>query len=781
MKKIIALLLTATLVFSAGGCSKGITEEKVTDAAETTEPAGTKDLEKKNAAETTEHAETEEPEKKELSDENRILPSVLHCDDTVVNQVTEPGPEAGDYYQYRPEMLYGAWRLEDSIKYEKNTATQGMLGEKLTDVNGEEYEPEMLPLYLVFGFGNGNYNYSSGDIPLYLDTVTSGRVFYGEGPVADKKHEHIMVYDVSGDTLALGFLDTSYDDLKTGNFENINVVREQDYTIVDWNGCQLTLRYGDRQAVYVPDMDLEEVNGHYKLSFYGDYNRAGLMKGCQPLDDICYITKDQGICMNTLGPNMAHDADSTIRVPAEIMLRENGTASINFQEASDFWWRGTEYTGDIKAGDDGKMYLFCDNGSRILLADRQTIEYDAYYFSGSAITLRRENVNQVFSRLGEYYGYDLTRDPEYNVTIIPPELQEADLLKDTRFQLNGEEQAENIGYTVGELIDLGFSTEKEVSAPVKSRVVCDVFRMIKDGISFDVRAVNPYGEEIPFRDCIVCYFGFDDTTGKVTVGGSIGCGTSTREDVKTVFPDPMNEETNYLVYQTSNPVREYENDYGRFVISDNVSTCDVLFRFSDGTTLDQVIFLAPYLLYNTLADNLSGVDLGSTDPMVLEATAKVQQDILQLLQEGFRKEGISVNIDEETGKITLDNSILFGFNRWDLTNEGKAYLDSFLKVYAQVLMDGEHASAIQSVRFDGYTDTTGSYDYNLTLSQKRAQSVLDYCISGNGLTKEQVSTFRNSASAVGHSYEEPILDSSGKVDMAASRRVEIKFYLNIIE
>ena len=378
---------------------------------------------------------------------------------------------------------------------------------------------------------------------------------------------------------------------------------------------------------------------------------------------------------------------------------------------------------------------------------------------------------------------DLPEEPEQQK---PEDPEEHEIDNPIEFSVGtgeGTQDHSPVGYTVGDLIALGFATEEDVTAAVRSREVCDVFIMTKDGIEYEVRAVNPYADEIPLNDCIVCYFGFDDRTGTVTVDGDLCCGKAERGEVESRFVNPLAVKDEYLVYQTQNPEREYDNAYGEFVISEDVQTIDVLFIFEESGTLDQVIFLAPYLLYNSLADNLEDIDVGEADPFALEEAEEARDDILEQLLAAFEAEDIEVAIDEETGRITLDDGILFDFNSYELSDDGKAYIDRVLRAMAAALLDGEHADAVQKVEIGGHTDTNGSHEYNQTLSESRANTVLDYCNgeNGAGLTEEQAEAFKSLAAAVGYSFDYPILDSDGKVDMDASRRVEIRFFLTIEE
>ena len=222
---------------------------------------------------------------------------------------------------------------------------------------------------------------------------------------------------------------------------------------------------------------------------------------------------------------------------------------------------------------------------------------------------------------------------------------------------------------------------------------------------------------------------------------------------------------------------------GYLAINEDITLCDVAFRFTGSGKLGQIVYLSPYLLYNTLSENLDEVDIGGVDPFTLEKAEDLRDEILDRLKESFKKQGIKVAVNEETGKIMLDESILFDFNSYELKDEGKACIDGFLKAYAEAVL-GEDADDIKIVRFDGHTDTKGSYDYNMELSQKRADSVLQYCTGTEnkaGLTPEQKGLFAAKAKAVGHSYDDPVLKEDGEVDMDASRRVEINFFINIGE
>jgi OOP family OmpA-OmpF porin len=64
----------------------------------------------------------------------------------------------------------------------------------------------------------------------------------------------------------------------------------------------------------------------------------------------------------------------------------------------------------------------------------------------------------------------------------------------------------------------------------------------------------------------------------------------------------------------------------------------------------------------------------------------------------------------------------------------------------------------------GYTDSTGSAAYNLKLSQRRAESVMQYLLS-HGVT--------NQMTAKGYGKENPIADNKTQEGRLANRRVTL--------
>ncbi len=163
----------------------------------------------------------------------------------------------------------------------------------------------------------------------------------------------------------------------------------------------------------------------------------------------------------------------------------------------------------------------------------------------------------------------------------------------------------------------------------------------------------------------------------------------------------------------------------------------------------------------------------------IEALVGMKTRIIQSLSEALRAANISAQVDPSNGSIALQSEVLFALNRYDLTENGKRFVDQFLKVYLDVLFSEEYREYVSEIIVEGHTDSTGGYIRNLALSQQRAYAVASYVLDDNyrGITETQKRLLREVVTANGRSYSDPVLDAYGREDEDASRRVVFKFRL----
>ena len=157
----------------------------------------------------------------------------------------------------------------------------------------------------------------------------------------------------------------------------------------------------------------------------------------------------------------------------------------------------------------------------------------------------------------------------------------------------------------------------------------------------------------------------------------------------------------------------------------------------------------------------------------------VKVDVIEALKNEFSKNNINVDIDAQTGALTLEASVMFDYDQAELTDAGKQALEQILPIYCKVLLQDDYMKYLAEIIIDGYTDTDGDYSYNLQLSQQRSLAVAQYLldIQGNFLDATQSQNLEKYLTVNGHSMANPVLDANGNVDKDASRRVEVKFRL----
>lgn len=110
--------------------------------------------------------------------------------------------------------------------------------------------------------------------------------------------------------------------------------------------------------------------------------------------------------------------------------------------------------------------------------------------------------------------------------------------------------------------------------------------------------------------------------------------------------------------------------------------------------------------------------------------------------------------------ITLSDAddVLFAFNSADLTPSMQSKLDS--------VMGKLQDASVASIKVVGHTDSVGSDEYNLQLSQQRASSVAGYLLS-QGVTPNKVTS-------EGKGESEPVADNETEEGRAKNRRVELQ-------
>lgn len=111
---------------------------------------------------------------------------------------------------------------------------------------------------------------------------------------------------------------------------------------------------------------------------------------------------------------------------------------------------------------------------------------------------------------------------------------------------------------------------------------------------------------------------------------------------------------------------------------------------------------------------------------------------------------------QDFNTLLNNNQISFATNSADIDSSSHDLLANLTDV-AKLCTEAD-------IEISGHTDSRGSDDYNLQLSQARASSVMNYLIS-NGINA-------NRLSAVGYGETQPIADNESAEGLAKNRRIE---------
>jgi OmpA-OmpF porin, OOP family len=114
-------------------------------------------------------------------------------------------------------------------------------------------------------------------------------------------------------------------------------------------------------------------------------------------------------------------------------------------------------------------------------------------------------------------------------------------------------------------------------------------------------------------------------------------------------------------------------------------------------------------------------------------------------------------------KVVSETSVHFGFDKDFLTKQAKDELD---KLAANVPNTKGYILTIE-----GATDSTGPADYNYGLSQRRADSVIQYLSSKYNIPAHKIYL-------IGLGKDKPVQDNHSREGRAANRRVDVKLMSN---
>ena len=132
------------------------------------------------------------------------------------------------------------------------------------------------------------------------------------------------------------------------------------------------------------------------------------------------------------------------------------------------------------------------------------------------------------------------------------------------------------------------------------------------------------------------------------------------------------------------------------------------------------------------------------------------EPVKEVIQQPKLEELPEYTCQQDFDALLSSNEIHFATNSADIDASSNSLLSDLIEVANQC--------PEAKIEIGGHTDSSGSDDYNLRLSQERASSVMSYLIS-NGIES-------NRLKAVGYGENNPIADNESTEGMAKNRRIE---------
>src|SRR5580704_9987351 len=114
---------------------------------------------------------------------------------------------------------------------------------------------------------------------------------------------------------------------------------------------------------------------------------------------------------------------------------------------------------------------------------------------------------------------------------------------------------------------------------------------------------------------------------------------------------------------------------------------------------------------------------------------------------------------------TAETSVKFGFNKDNLTPKAMEALDQLAGTIA--------STKGYIIALEGSTDSVGSADYNYDLSQRRANSVIQYLASKYNVPAHKIYV-------IGLGKDKPVETNKTKAGRADNRRVDVRLMTNTV-
>lgn len=171
--------------------------------------------------------------------------------------------------------------------------------------------------------------------------------------------------------------------------------------------------------------------------------------------------------------------------------------------------------------------------------------------------------------------------------------------------------------------------------------------------------------------------------------------------------------------------------------------------------------------------------------ILLRLQEKLSKELVEYKDQGFQ---LTNDPKDPLGLIIVvpEGLLNFAVNRADIPPPGVEFLNRITPKLADTVCSDDFRSEMNSIVVEGHTDSTGTDELNLPLSQARSMAVVGSSLQilknaeMNG-TSNSRRCFLDLVSATGRGSVEPLIDEGGGENLARSRRVVFKIRVRSLE
>lgn len=161
---------------------------------------------------------------------------------------------------------------------------------------------------------------------------------------------------------------------------------------------------------------------------------------------------------------------------------------------------------------------------------------------------------------------------------------------------------------------------------------------------------------------------------------------------------------------------------------------------------------------------------------------QLKSEVAKDLAQELKSKNINAQIDLSTGAVKLSDLQLFELGSYQLSEDGKAFLNKFIPIYLNAVYSNPKISdKVINIVIQGHTDSQSfagvsskdlQFVKNMELSTQRANEVAKY-IFYTPYNKAYSSKLHKMLIVEGKSFSQPVV-INGKEDYNKSRRVELQ-------